>query len=71
MTWVFKIDDEFDGRGIAYVELGKSKIITSLLKKSNFIVNIQLNIRQIHNSLQQMLCHSQLINKSQLRYETT
>lgn len=39
-TWVLKIDDEFDGRGLASVELGKSKILTSLLKKSTFTLKI-------------------------------
>lgn len=35
-TWILKIDDEFGGRGIAYLEIGRSKIIQSLLKKGNF-----------------------------------
>lgn len=32
-TWVFKIDDEINGRGIAYVDLGSSKFVRNLLKK--------------------------------------
>jgi hypothetical protein len=32
-TWILKIDDEFGGRGIAYFETSKSKIISSFLKK--------------------------------------
>ncbi len=42
MTWVLKIDDEFEGRGLAYVELGKSKIILSLLKKGNYSYKLSL-----------------------------
>lgn len=34
-TWVLKIDDEFGGRGIAYLEVGKSKAIQSIVGKSN------------------------------------
>ena len=37
MTWVLKIDDEFEGRGLAYIELGKSKAITALLKKGTHL----------------------------------
>lgn len=33
--WVLKIDDEANGRGIAYVDIGSSKTIKYLLKKSN------------------------------------
>lgn len=39
MTWVLKIDDEFEGRGLAYIDLNKSKVISSLLKKSNCFIN--------------------------------
>jgi hypothetical protein len=34
-TWVLKIDDELNGRGIAFAELGASKAIRALLRKSN------------------------------------
>ena len=37
MTWVLKIDDEFEGRGVAYVELSRSKVVMGLLKKSNYL----------------------------------
>jgi hypothetical protein len=36
-TWVLKIDDELSGRGIAFAELGASKAIRALLKKSNYL----------------------------------
>lgn len=39
-TWVLKIDDEFGGRGIAYLEIARSKIIQGLLKKGNHQFNI-------------------------------
>jgi len=32
-TWVFKIDDEFNGRGTAYLNLDHIKTLTSLRKK--------------------------------------
>ena len=35
-TWVLKIDDEFGGRGVAYVDFEKSKVIQRLLEKSKF-----------------------------------
>lgn len=34
-TWVLKIDDELNGRGIAFADLGASKAIRALLRKSN------------------------------------
>jgi hypothetical protein len=39
-TWVFKIDDEFGGRGIGYLDTSRSKIIQSLLIKGNKNNNI-------------------------------
>jgi hypothetical protein len=41
-TWVLKIDDEFGGRGIGYMDISRSKIIQGLLNKgnnNNIIVN--------------------------------
>ena len=37
-TWVLKIDDEFGGRGVAYVDFEKSKVIQRLLEKSKFFL---------------------------------
>lgn len=39
-TWVLKIDDEFGGRGIASLDVSKSKIVQSLLNKGNELINI-------------------------------
>jgi hypothetical protein len=39
-TWVLKIDDEFGGRGIAYLDISRSKIIQGLLNKGNKNNNI-------------------------------
>ena len=40
-TWVLKIDDEFGGRGVAYVDVGKSKVIQSLLSKGiNIVISV-------------------------------
>ena len=33
-TWVLKIDDEVNGRGIAYADLGAYKTVRALLRKS-------------------------------------
>lgn len=41
---MLKIDDELNGRGIAYAELGASKAVKALLRKSNFFL-MQLTIR--------------------------
>ena len=32
LSWVFKIDDEIQGRGIAYVDFSGSKYLRSILK---------------------------------------
>lgn len=44
-SWVFKIDDEINGRGIAYVDLSSSKFVKHLLKKGTifcYLVNSQM-----------------------------
>lgn len=37
-SWVFKIDDEINGRGIAYVDLSSSKLVKNILKKGIIIL---------------------------------
>lgn len=37
-VWFLKIDDEFGGRGIGYLDLGKSKVVQNLLKQSIYFV---------------------------------
>lgn len=35
-TWILKIDDEFGGRGIAYLDVSKSRAIQTMLNQSKY-----------------------------------
>ena len=48
-TWVLKIDDEQNGRGIAFADLGASKAIRNLLRKSKyFIIQSITTLKMVH-----------------------
>jgi hypothetical protein len=46
--WVLKIDDEVNGRGIAYADLGASKTVRALLRKSkNVFIKLTIPIKMV------------------------
>ena len=63
-TWVFKIDDEFEGRGTAYLKVDSIKSIKMLLKKGAEI-NEEL-VQSIHQKLHKSLPKKAIICSSML-----
>lgn len=62
-TWVFKIDDENSGRGIAWLEVSNLKIVKDLRRQK-----FEANEKLIENVQQQL--HKELPNKAKLAMPT-